>query len=165
MNQEKQETINVAKETLTGDLRDFIIDRERHFSKTWQQMTEDEQQQEIDCATTFSKNIIEKAVHIIASEGREVVEAEIGKIVVDKGIKAEIRVSAAYADTLISAQGLPVLIVTNGSSEFTGERGKCEPDPQEPEFFNAEYKEDDGAVIPEPLSFPSPEPLDAEFSD
>lgn len=167
---------NLAKETLTGDVASFLVDRLRQFPKSWQQMSEKEQSEQIERAKDAAKNLVAEAVKIVSSGGRRTVQAELGKITVDKGIKAEIKVNAIYADELIAVQGKAILIVTNSDDEFTGGESKLKADPDQKEMFencNTEYQEDDGEEIPNPeekeqLALPSPDDqniTDAEFEE
>ena len=97
----------LAKETLTGDIAAFLIDRLRQFPKPYQQMSEKEQGEQIEMAKTAARELVSKAVGIVASGGRKTVQAELGKITVDKGLKCEIKASVAYADELIAVAGKP----------------------------------------------------------
>lgn len=146
---------NLAKETLTGDIAAFLIDRLRQFPKPYQQMSEAEQTEQIEQAKTAAKELVRKAVNIVASGGRRVVQAELGKITINNGLKAEIKANTASADELISVQGRPILIVTNGDDEFSGGEDKLKADPDQREMFencNEEYQEADGQGISEPVA-------------
>ena len=143
----------LAKQTLTGDIATFLIDRLRQFPKPYQQMSEAEQGEQIEMAKRAACELVNKAVNIVASGGRKTVQAEMGKITVDKGLKCEIKANVAYADELISVAGKPILIVTNSDDEFTGGGENLKADPDQREMFNncnAEYREPDGDGIPEP---------------
>lgn len=143
---------NLAKETLTGDVAAFLIDRLRQFPKTYQEMSEREQQEQIEMAKTAAKELVSKAVNIVASGGREVIMAELGKITVDKQIKAVVEVNSQYAEELIAVQGKPILIVTNSDAEFTGGGEDLKADSDQRDIFenaNSEYQEADGEGIPD----------------
>lgn len=150
---------NLAKETLTGDIAAFLVDRLRQLPKPWQQMSEKEQDEQIDRAKDAARNLVAETVKIVSSGGRRTVQAELGKITVDKGIKAEIKVNTAYADELIAVQGKAILIVTNSDDEFTGGESKLKADPDQREMFNQEYQEVDGEGIP------SPEEVDSDSAE
>lgn len=146
---------NLAKETLTGDIATFLIDRLRQFPKTYQEMSEKEQEAQIEAAKSAAKELVSKAVNIVASGGREVIMAELGKITVDKQIKAVVEVNSQYAEDLIAVQGKPILIVTNSDTEFTGGGEDLKADPDQREMFenaNSEYQEADGEGIPDPVA-------------
>lgn len=167
---------SLAKETLTGDIAAFLIGRLRNFPKPYQQMSEKEQGEEIEMAKSAARELVNKAVNIVASGGRKTVQAEMGKITVDKGLKCEIKASVAYADELIAVAGKPILIVTNSDDEFTGGEDDLRPDPDQREMFNncnSEYREADGEGVPDPETtireeLPALEDhsvVDAEFED
>lgn len=61
----------LAKETLTGDIAAFLIDRLRQFPKPYQQMSEKEQGEQIEMAKTAARELVSKAVGIVASGGRK----------------------------------------------------------------------------------------------
>lgn len=156
---------NLAKQTLTGDIATFLIDRLRQFPKTYREMSEKEQEEQIEMAKTAAKELVSKAVNIVASGGREVIMAELGKITVDKQIKAVVEVNSQYAEDLIAVQGKPILIVTNSDAEFTGGGEDLKADPDQREMFenaNSEYQEADGEGIPDPED---PNVTDAEFEE
>lgn len=162
----------LAKETLTGDIAAFLIDRLRQFPKPYQQMSEREQGEQIEMAKTAARELVSKAVSIVASGGRKT-EAEMGKITVDKGLKCEIKASVAYADELIAVAGKPILIVTNSDDEFTGGENNLKADPDQREMFNncnSEYQDADGEGVPDPVPGEVPaledhSVVDAEFEE
>lgn len=168
----------LAKETLTGDIAAFLIDRLRAFPKPYQQMSEREQSEQIEMAKSAARELVSKAVGIVASGGRKTVQAEMGKITVDKGLKCEIKASVAYADELIAVAGKPILIVTNSDDEFTGGENNLKADPDQREMFNncnseyqdAEYQDADGEGVPDPVAAEVPaledhSVVDAEFEE
>lgn len=165
----EKEAINLSAKTLTGDVRDFLVDRLRHFPKPWGQMTESEQTAQIEAAVSAAKSLVKKAVKIIASEGRQTVPAKLEKITLKDGCKIELSAANGWISELAGALNNDVLIVTNWADEYTGERAPCKADPDEPELFNQEYREADGEDVPDPdvLSLPSPdiEAEDAEYEE
>ena len=48
----------LAKETLTGDIAAFLIDRLRQFPKPYQQMSETEQGEQIEMAKTAARELV-----------------------------------------------------------------------------------------------------------
>jgi len=140
MNTEK-EVINFASETLTGDIRDFLVDRLRNFPKVWAQMTEDEQENEIEAATKAADNLVSRAVKIIASEGRRTVDARLEKITISKNCELKITTNICNIEDLTPCLNDAILLVTSGVDEFTGERAPCKADPDEPELFDGDAEE------------------------
>ena len=165
MNTQKK-TVNLATKTLTGDIRDFLVDRLRNFPKPWAQMTESEQEREIEAATSAAQTLVKEAVKIISSDGRQTVPAKLEKITLKDGCKIELSSSSGWISELAGALNNDVLIVTNSADEYAGERAPCKADPDEPELFNQEYREADGEGMPEAMASPAPENvIDAEFSE
>ena len=136
-------------------------------------MSEKEQGEQIEMAKSAARELVSKAVGIVASGGRKTVQAEMGKITVDKGLKCEIKASVAYADELIAVAGKPILIVTNSDDEFTGGENNLKADPDQREMFNAcnsEYQDADGEGVPDPVAAEVPaledhSVVDAEFEE
>lgn len=69
----------LAKETLTGDIAAFLIDRLRQFPKPYQQMSETEQGEQIEMAKTAARELVSKAVGIVASGGRKTCRPNLAK--------------------------------------------------------------------------------------
>ncbi len=164
----------VAKETLTGDMRDYMLDFVRQMPKPWSQMTEREQQTIIDVASNAARTMAGKAVNIIARDGRETVMAEIEKIIVDKGLKITMSAGVGAINDLVNAKGKTVLIVTSGVDDFEGEKAPATPEPDQSEMFGQEYTDEDGEDMDDyPLNensgeakqLPAPDALDAEYEE
>ncbi len=165
MNTEKQ-TLNFARETLTGDIRDFLVDRLRNFPKVWANMTEAEQEAEIESATYAAENLVNNAIKLIATDGRQTVDARLEKITISKSCELKITTNICNIESLTPCLNNAILLVTGGVDEFRGERAPCKADPDEPELFNQEYREADGEGMPETMALPAPENVvDAEFSE
>ncbi len=132
-----EDTIALAIETLTGDVRDFLLDRLRNFKKPWVAMTEDEQYSEINSAKEAADNLVRQTVRIIASEGRRCMTGDLEQITVKDGLKAVIKLSKfdPYRHELVDAQGQAVLIVVADSEPFSGERESALPEPDQSDLI------------------------------
>lgn len=172
------EGAKLAKETLTGDIAAFLIDRLRQFPKPYQQMSENEQKEQIEMAKEAARNLVSNAVNIVASAGRKTVKAKLIKYSVKDGCKVELDGAKSIAGELADVVGETILIVTNTDNEFVGGENKVKADPDQREMFencNSEYQEADGEGIPdsEPVkneiaALPAPEDssvTDAEFEE
>jgi len=116
----------LAAATLTGDLRDFILDRLHHFHDPlpWSMKSEASQRELARDVTTSCRTFVENAVEIIAGEGQRTIKATIDQIVVKDGIKAVLMLSKhdPGRHVLTDAVGSTVLIVIADADQFTGER-------------------------------------------
>ncbi len=144
------ETINLASATLTGDVRDFILDRLKTFKKPWVAMSEDEQREEIISAKTAAEHLVKEACKIIAAEGRNVVEANLDQITIKDGIKAVLTFTNnnATREALGSATGQIVLVVTSGAEAFTGEQKPALPMPNQSNLLDSAQALKDDKVTP-----------------
>lgn len=135
-----EDTIQLAKDTLFGDLRDNILSRYKAFRKPWPVLSEEEQRGEIEIVENFCRVLIEKAVNMIASEGRKVVVGVLQKVSVKDKIQAtiDLPLTDPLRHEVMDACGQPVLIVVSGVQEFIGEEAPAEPDPDQPSFINDE---------------------------
>lgn len=134
-NKEKRVSDKVARETMTGDLRDCLLDFMKHEKNPlpWNMRTEDQQREVIEKVTKAVGVAVEKAVKIIASDARSVIEGTLDKIVVKDGIKAEISLSQhnSFRHSLIDAQGDVVMMVVANTAAYEGERKAAKPDPDQ----------------------------------
>lgn len=147
------EGAKLAKETLTGDIAAFLIDRLRQFPKPYQQMSEKEQKEQCEMAKEAARNLVSNAVNIVASAGRKTVKAKLIKYSVKDGCKVELDGAKSIAGELADVVGETVLIVTNTDDEFVGGENKVKADPDQREMFdncNTEYQDADGEGIPDP---------------
>lgn len=133
---QKDETTSaadLAASTLTGDIRDFLLDRVKRLGKPWVAMSEDEQADQIHAAKEAAEHLVKQVCHIIASDGRKAVVGELRKVTQDTCIKVVIEFSKQdeQRHAIWDAQGQTVLLVVAGADTFTGERGPAEPDPDQ----------------------------------
>lgn len=137
-----EETVTLAAETLTGDIRDWFLDRLKAYKKPWEAMTEDQQRAEIMSATEAATNFVREAVKIIASEGRKVMTGTLESVAIKDGIKAVLKFSKTdeQRHELADAQGQAVLLVVAGTEAFVGSRGPADPIPTQGDMITAAQK-------------------------
>ncbi len=128
--------IKLAKETLTGDIRNYLIERYRMLPKPWEQMTESEQEDLVETAEKAAHHLVNQAINIIVSDGFKSIYAELDKVVVKDGIQAILKASkdSEYRHDLMDAQGASVRIIIVDTEEFEGESSPVKIDKNEPEF-------------------------------
>lgn len=129
-----QQTAAVAAETLTGDLRDFVLDRLRHEQdkRPWDKRSEAEQRDTVHRVEAAVREIVAKAIEILAAGGRRTIRATLDQVTVKDGIvgKLVMMKSDPLRHQLFDSVGNAVLIVVADPEEFTGERAevKIAPD-------------------------------------
>ena len=124
-----EDTKNLAVSTLTGDVRDFLLDRVKQLGKPWVAMTEKEQSDQIHAARDAAERLVKKAVEIIASEGRKALVGQLVKVNIKDRLQCQVDFSKMdeQRHELIDSTGMPVLLVVADSAQFTGERAPAEP--------------------------------------
>lgn len=135
-----EKAANISKSTMTGDLRDVLIDimRDKSYTgKSWKDMSEDEQRAVRDRITSVVEFSVARAVDIIASEGRRHVKVLLKSVTIKDGIKGSFETSKAaeLRHELIDAQGDNVLIVLLGSDKYTGEKSPVKIDKDQPSLI------------------------------
>ncbi len=122
--------------TLSGDIRDFLVDRIKQLPKTWPEMLAEEQREIIDSAIMAANDIVRRAVHIIAKDGRPTITAQCEQVTVKDGIKAVVSLSKSdpLRHALADSQGQSILIVVVDAENYIGQRDDLKPDapPTEP---------------------------------
>ena len=137
------EGAKLAKETLTGDIAAFLIDRLRQFPKPYQQMSEKEQKEQIEMAKEAARNLVSNAVNIVASAGRKTVKAKLIKYSVKDGCKADPdqremfdNCNTEYQDA--DGEGIP-------DPEQSENEVPALPAPEDQNITDAEFEEVDSA--------------------
>lgn len=122
----EQQTQKVAMETLTGDVRDFILDRLRHEQdkRPWDKRSEAEQRDTVHRVETAVREIVTRAIEILAAGGRRTIKATLDQVTVKDGIvgKLVMMKSDPLRHRLFDSVGDSVLLVVADPEEFTGER-------------------------------------------
>ena len=117
---------DIARETMTGDLRDCILDFMKHDKNPlpWNLQGENAQRETIEKVEKAVKSAVEKAVHIIAADARAVIVAKLDQVTVKDGIKATVSLSKAdpLRHDLVDSQGLDVLMVVSSVETYKGEK-------------------------------------------
>jgi hypothetical protein len=146
---------DLATETLTGDVRDFILDRLRHEQDRlpWHERSEAEQRDTVYRVETAVHKVVRQAVEIIAAGGRRSIRATLEQITVKDGITGKVVLSKfdeqRYA--LMDAAGSSILIVVADPEEFTGERSSVAIRPDQSELLEQSgvvHAAPDGAETP-----------------
>lgn len=118
--------LKIARETLTGDIRDIILNdlKDRKTSLPWNLRGQEAQQQTIDQVTRFAEGVVERCVKIVAAGGRKCIRASLTKVTVKDEIKAELELlkSDEQRHQLMDSVGASVLVVIADTEIYQGER-------------------------------------------
>lgn len=140
-----ERALKIARETLTGDIRDLILTdmKDRKTSLPWNLRNQEAQQEAIDQVNRLALGIVERVVKIVAAGGRRTITAHLKKVTVSDGIKAELELSKmdAQRHELIDATGSAVMIVVADASLFEGEREPVTASPDQKPIFDEDTGE------------------------
>lgn len=125
--------IEIAKDTMTGDLRDAALQWIRSLAKPWAQLPEDEQRNVIESVTRMSAMAASRAVGIIAADKPGAVEATLESYTGKDGLKLVFTCVETEANliSLLRAKGTRVMIASADPSRFIGERAQVKPEPDQ----------------------------------
>lgn len=144
---------HIARETMTGDLRDLILDFLKNDKNplTWNLRGEQEQMDVIARVELAVNYAAERAVKLIAADGRKTITARLDKVVIKDDIQALLVLSKDNPDRhyVFDSQGTPVLIVVADADEFTGERAPVAINPKQASL-PMEEPDEDGAGMEDP---------------
>lgn len=133
-NPQNDEVIELAAETMTGDLVSFIIDELKAAPDCWQKLNEGQQDDVIWRAKQRVNARVQEAVKIIASDGRKTITSTLEQITAKDGIKAVCVLGKHDPNRhdLLDAVGKAVLIVVADAEQYQGgETPKAEADQRE----------------------------------
>jgi hypothetical protein len=115
-------TAQAAKqiETLKQRLGKDLLDLARQLEKPWQKMNEKEQQRVIDRTQHLAGALVNDCVTTMASRGFPHFTVQVGKITIDKGIKADMTLptSQAVLDALIAGKNQTMMLVARNEHQF-----------------------------------------------
>lgn len=144
----EQETIDIATATVTGDVRDFLLDRVKTMGKPWTAMSEDDQRDQIYACKSAAEHLVRTVVQVIAAAGRKVIVGQLVKVNVKDKIQAQVDFSKLdeQRHELFDSVGTPVLLVVADAEQFTGERAPAEPIPDQQDMLSEAEKLSNGKV-------------------
>lgn len=118
--------MKIARETLTGDIRDVILTdlKDRKTSLPWNLRGEQAQTDIIEQVTRFAEGLVERAVKIVAAGGRKAIRAHLAKVTIKDEIKAELELPKTdeQRHQLMDSVGASVMVVIADSEIYRGER-------------------------------------------
>lgn len=117
--------IELAADTLRGDIRDHLLDWFKAQPKSWPFLSETEQRDLANAVDSFSYGLIKQATKIIAAGERPTIVAKLVEYREKDGIEAKLKLapSGDVVAQLHEACGQEVLLVATGAEDFSGQRG------------------------------------------
>lgn len=125
--------VELARETLLGDLMSLVIEELKAAPDVWQKLSEHKQDAVIGRVHQRVSDAVRQAVELIASNGRTAIPATLEQVTVKDGIKGVVTVSRTDPNRhdLADAVGRAVMIVVADPAEFSGGAGDVKPDPDQ----------------------------------
>jgi len=126
--------LDIAAETLTGDIRDALLTHIRSMEDPWSKLSEKAQGEKIYAVTKTADYVVAQAVKLIATNGLPHIHVKTGKFTVKDGVKLEVlAVETVTNITALASHGqAAAVLVLADSSPYDGERAAARPDPDEP---------------------------------
>ena len=136
----REQELDLAADTLSGDLRDYFLEMLRHEKSgaPWNTRPEREQREVVDRVTSKVESIIRRAVELIAADGRKTIKAHVESVTVKEAIKATLLLprSDEQRHELFDATGSDVLITVSDASAYIGERAPAPIVPDQADAFD-----------------------------
>lgn len=130
-------------ETLSGDVRDAMLNRIRHLQKPWAQMTEAEQRECAEGIAMAAHHFVREAVRELSSYEWPHAVVKLGEIKIagsDKGIEGKISCANIEHNRTVLGEnvgGFCMLLMVD-SETFMAERAPVQIDPDQPELPEGE---------------------------
>lgn len=121
-NETSVEIVEIAAETMRGDLVATIIDEIKAAPDVWAKMGQAQQDEVIWRVTNRVESVTRQAVNIIAAEGRKVITSTLEQITAKDGIKATCILGKHDPNRheLLDSVGKAVLIVVADAEQYKG---------------------------------------------
>lgn len=150
-NPETGEIVTLNVTSLVSDIRDLFLSKIRNDKdkKQWRQMSENEQQVEIDHAQSMALQIVNSVASIVATANRPVIHALLDNFKVKAG---EVTVTAkgladdgaVLALNHVGKKSLKIVVVDE--AQFQEESNEAKPDPDQPDLLEG-ADEDEGPSL------------------
>ena len=113
MDQDKIDSVESSEIIMLKDLLNIVIDQAKALPKSWQEMSQDEQQEYIDSAEAQIRASVDATINIIACRDTPTVAGIVDQVVFKDGAKVVIKFGSVTTGVheLADAQGHMVQIV------------------------------------------------------
>lgn len=139
-------TIDIARETMLGDLMNVVLDQVKSAKDVWQKLGERDQEDMLTRIQLGCANAVNKAISFIAVNGNtDYVMADVESVTFKDGVKAVLKIPyrTVGAHALADCEGRKVMIVMPDPEEFgnTDTAPKAEAD--QPDLLNGDHNSGD----------------------
>jgi hypothetical protein len=130
----EDETLDLAADTLHGDLRDAMLTHIRSMETPWSKMSEQAQSDKIYAISNACERLVRRSVAIVASNGHAPMFGRIAKFTVKDEIKAELVAPSSVGNIEMIAEniGQPAIIIFASPEAFMGQKAEAKPDKDQP---------------------------------
>lgn len=121
-NKQAQDPRAMTAQTVGKDLLGALVTELKLLPDTWPKIPQLKQDDIINRLRDRVESAVKMAVHLIASDGRTVIQGDLDQVVIKDGAKATIKIGrgAESLHDLYESQGRAVLIVVAGHEHMTG---------------------------------------------
>lgn len=137
--------VELAADTLRGDVRDSILDWMKATPKPWSQMGEQEQRDLAAAANRYAGQLVREVCKLVAANERPSIVATLVEYKEKDGVEAKLKLPSKgeVVAALHEACGREVLVVTSGAEEFMGQASDAKIDADQPDMLGIgeEYAE------------------------
>ncbi|CAN0620477.1 protein of unknown function [Burkholderia multivorans] len=160
-----KEILNMTAGTIGRDLLSALVLELKMLPDIWVKISEKKQDDVIDRLRKRVENAVKMAVHLIASDGRIVVQGDLDQITIKDGVKAVVKFSSAAPNLheLYEASGKAILLVVANPAEHTGGMDEIRGESDQRGLdLGREYTDEDGDGMGGPAG---DDVVDAEFRE
>lgn len=135
-----RDPIILARETMTGDIRDFILDRLKndHNVLPWNTRGEQSQHETIGQVSRAVDNLVRKAIDIIVADGKPVLRGTLRKVQIKDTYQCQVDFlkSDPLRHALADSQGAVVMLAIAMPEEYEGQRSDVPINKDQPSLLN-----------------------------
>ncbi|OXJ20294.1 DNA translocase FtsK [Burkholderia sp. AU6039] len=139
--------LQMTAESIGKDLLSALVTEIKLLPDLWVKLSEKKQNDVIDRLRARVEHNVKMATHLIASDGRVVVQGDLVQITIKDGVKAAVEFSSAAPNLhdLYDAQGKAVLLVVANAAAHTGGMDEIRGESDQRGFdLGREYTDKDG---------------------
>ncbi|MBY8604193.1 cell division protein FtsK [Burkholderia arboris] len=139
--------LQMTAESIGKDLLSALVTEIKLLPDLWVKLSEKKQNDVIDRLRARVEHNVKMATHLIASDGRVVVQGDLVQITIKDGVKAAVEFSSAAPNLhdLYDAQGKAVLLVVANATAHTGGMDEIRGESDQRGFdLGREYTDQDG---------------------
>ncbi|MCW3543180.1 DNA translocase FtsK, partial [Burkholderia cenocepacia] len=158
--------LQMTADSIGKDLLSALVTEMKLMPDIWVKLSEKKQNDVIDRLRARVEHNVKMATHLIASDGRIVVQGDLDQITIKDGVKAVVKFGGSQPNLheLYEASGKTVLVVVANPSEHTGGMDEIRGESDQRGFdLGREYTDHDGDGMDGDK--PDSDVVDAEFRE